>query len=112
MQGTNALVPYPIGAASGIRLDTAQFQFKYGTSPVAPNMIQLVLGKSRLYKLSKPTVTNLYVIDRTTMEPLRDEAFRGFHSGDNGILMIGRTMPGSREKESVAVSWVGKIEVK
>jgi hypothetical protein len=111
MQGTNTPAIYQIRAGSGIRLETAKFQFKYGTSAATPNMIQVVLGKSQLYKLTNPTVTNLYIIDRTTLKPLRDEAFRGFASGDSGLLMVGRDMS-SPEKESVHVSWVGKFEVK
>jgi len=111
-QPTNTSATYEFAPASGIRLETGGFQFKYGTSPVSPNMIQVILGKSQLYKLSAPTVTNLYVLDLTTLTPLRGESFSGFRSGDSGMFMIGRTGPGAQGKESVFVSWVGKFQVK
>ncbi len=108
---TNASPAYQVAPGSGIRIETDQFQFKYGTSSVAPNMVQVILGKSRLYKLSRPTETNLYVLDRTTLEPLGPESFSGFHSGDSGMLMIGRTDPKAVGKESVFVLWVANFKV-
>ena len=112
-QPTKTSTAYRFVPASGIRLETGQFPFKYGTSPATPNMIQVILGKSQLYKLSRPTVTNLYVLDRTTLEPLRGSSFSGFRSGDSGMLMIGHLGPDSSHgKESIFVSWVGKFEVK
>jgi hypothetical protein len=33
-----------------------KFQFKYGTEPVKPDMIHLLLSNSQIYKLSTPAV--------------------------------------------------------
>jgi len=99
IQATNKPATYQIGSSAGIRLDATLFHFNYGTTAVAPNMIQVVLGESQIYKLSRPTVTNLYVIDRTTLEPLRGGPFPGFRSGDHGMLAIGRAMPGTPHKD-------------
>src|ERR1043166_7148257 len=102
-QPTNGYATYEFTPASGIRLETRAFQFRYGTSPVSPNTIQVIVGKSHLYKLATPTVTNLYVLDRTTLTPLRGEAFSGFRSGDSGMFMIGRTDPNASPRRGVKV---------
>jgi len=101
---------YQIGAAAGIRLDATQFHFSYGTNAVTPNMIQFV-GDQSVYRLARPTETNIYVIDRTTLERVKGGAFRGFRSGDRVMFAIGRSTRG-HEKEDFWVSWTGQIEVK
>ena len=110
MTGSNPPPAYQIAAGGGIRLDGTQFHFTYGTNPITPNTVQLVLNHSA-YKLSQLAETNLYVIDRTTLEPLRGSSFPGFRSADHAMCMIGRTIK-KTEKEEVWVSWVGQIEVK
>jgi hypothetical protein len=112
IQGTNSPATYQFGATKGLRVDAARFQFRYGTSDVAPNMIQVVIGKSQLHMLSKATETNFYLIDRSTLKPLRGGQFSGFQTGDVGVIMIGRLMADPVEKVSVAVSWAAKYEVK
>ena len=110
MQGSNMPTAYQLDAAPGIRLDTRQFRFTYGTNDVTPNMVQL-MGKGSAYRLSHQTETNVYVIDRTTMEPIKGGPFPGFKRGDQILFAIGRSKLTS-EKEEFWVSWVGQIEVK
>jgi len=110
MSGSNPPPAYQIAAGAGIRLDATQFHFTYGTNPITPNTVQLVLNHSA-YKVSRLVETNLFVIDRTTLEPVRGGAFPGFRSGDRAMCMIGRSVS-KPEKEEVWVSWVGQIEVK
>lgn len=112
IQGTNSPVTYQFGAVQGLRLDATRFQFTYGTSAISPNVIQVVIGHNQLHMLAKPTETNLYLIDRSTLQPLRGGKFTGFQTGDGGVLMIGRLMTDPADKVSVAVSWAAKFEVK
>jgi hypothetical protein len=101
---------YQIVAAAGIRLDATQFHFTYGTNAVTPNMVQFVGGQS-VYRLARPTETNVYVIDHTTLAAVKGGAFRGFRSGDRVMFAIGRSTRGP-DKEDFWVSWAGQIEVK
>lgn len=110
VEASNTPAIYQFGAAPGVRLDAAQFKFAYGTNSITQDMIQVVLDDSHIYKLLRPTVTNLYVIDRSTLEPLRGGPFAGFHSGDHGMLAIGRAESG--KPAAIFVSWVGKFQVK
>lgn len=73
-------------------------------------MVQL-LGKGIGYQLSQPVVTNAYVLDSSTLKPLRSGSFSGFRPGERLLLAIGLSTNGP-EKEDFWVSWVGQIEVK
>jgi len=110
IRGKETPPAYQIPTAAGIRLDATQFHFTYGTNAVTPNMVQFV-GDQSVYRLSRPTETNVYVIDRTTLEAVKGGAFRGFRSGDRVMFAIGRSTR-STEKEDFWVSWAGQIEVK
>ncbi len=111
IQGTNTPAPYQISSTPGIRLDATQFHFTYGTDPITPNMVQFVGGGS-VYRLSRRTETNTYVIDGTTLEAVRGATFRGFRPGDHMMFAIGRSTNSSPGKEDFWVSWAGQIEVK
>jgi hypothetical protein len=112
IQGRNTPPSCQIAAAKGIRLDATQFHFSYGTNTIKPNMAQLLFFNSRVYELSSLTETNLYVIDRATLKAVKGGSFAGFHSGDRGMLAIGRTTSRTPEKEDFWVSWVGNFEMK
>jgi hypothetical protein len=86
LQASNNPPAYQFAPTPGIRLETGQFQFKYGTSPMAPHTIQLILSKSRVYEFSRLPQTNLYVLDGATLEPLRGEPFSGFRPMTAGCL--------------------------
>jgi hypothetical protein len=102
---------YKIAASPGIRLNTAQFQFRYGTDPVKPDMIHLVLSNSRIYKLSTPAARDLYVLDRSTLKPMRGEAFSGFKSGDRWMLAIGHVDSENPSANKLNLTWFGRLEV-
>jgi hypothetical protein len=111
IRGSNMPPDYQIVTASGVRLDAANFNFTYGTNALTPNMVMVVLGRSA-YKLSVPRETNLYVIDGTTLTPLRGGPFRGFQPGDHAIVAIGRATNNAAGKEDLWVSWVAQISAK
>jgi hypothetical protein len=110
IKGSNKLVPYTIDPVAGIRLNIAHFHFTYGTSNITPDMVQLA-GNHSVYGLSRPHVTNIYVIDSSTLQVLRGESFHGFHSGDHLMCAIGR-LASSSNPGNFWVSWVGEIDVK
>ena len=110
IRGSDTPAAYQIAAAAGIRLDATQFHFAYGTNAITPNMVQLV-GDGSVYTLSRPTETNIYVIDGTTLEAARGGPFRGFRPGDHMMFAIGRSTNGP-DKADFWVSWAGQIEVK
>ena len=56
--------------------------------------------------------TNVYLIDRTTMEAMRGRPFRGFLPGDRMMITIGRLTNSSPDKEGFWVSWAGQLEFK
>ena len=56
--------------------------------------------------------TNVYLIDRTTMEAVRGGPFRGFRPGDRMMFAIGRSTNSRPDKEDSWVSWAGQLEVK
>jgi hypothetical protein len=107
---TNKLPVYQISPASGVWLDGSHFHFTYGTNPLVPNMVQMILGKS-VYKLYWPVETNIYIINSITMEATEGERFRAFHSGDHADVAIGRWIEGYG-KTNFLVSWAGQIDVK
>jgi hypothetical protein len=107
INGTNTYATYQISASSGIRLDTTQFHFTFGTNAVTPNMIQFI-GSNSVYALSNLTETNICLIDANTMETVRGVAFIGFQPGDNLFFAIGR----ATNSTDFWVSWTGQIEVK
>ncbi len=110
MHGSNTPTPYQFDGAPGIWLDARQFHFSYGTNAVTPNMVQL-MGKGSAYRLSHPMETNVYLIDRTTMEAVKRGPFPGFTKGERVLVAIGRSTLTS-EKEDFWVSWVGQLEVR
>ncbi len=112
VEATNKPSNYEITACAGVRLDATKFQFTYGKDAVTPNMVQLVLDKSHVYKLSSPALTKVCVMDRTTLEELVGGPFPGFRSGDRAVLAIGRAMTETSGEEAMSVSWVGSIKVK
>ena len=108
--------PYQIGATAGIRLDATRFQFIYGTNAITPNMVYFmgvgVDDSSRsVYRLSRLTTTNIYVINGTTLETVSGSAFHGFHSGDYMFVTIGHSTLAS-DKEKYHPLWTGMILVK
>ncbi len=109
IRGKETPPAYQIPAAAGIRLDATQFHFTYGKTAVTPNMVQFVGDKS-VYRLSRKTEANIYVIDHATLEAVRGGAFRGLRAGDHMMFAIGRSTSSS-DKEAFWVSWVGRIEV-
>jgi hypothetical protein len=111
IRDTSAPSAYQISGAAGIRLDATQFHFTYGTNSVTPNMVQFV-GDGSVYRLSHRTETNIYLIDRTTLEAARGGPFHGFRPGDHLMFAIGRSTNSSPDKEEFWVSWAGQIEVK
>ena len=54
--------------------------------------------------------TNVYLIDRTTMEAVRGGLFRGFLPGDRMMIAISRSTNSSPDKEGFWVSWAGQLE--
>jgi len=74
-------------------------------------MVQFV-GNGSAYRLSHRVETNIYVIDRTTLEAVRGGPFPGFRSGDHMMFAIGRSTNSSPDKEDFWVSWAGQIDVK
>src|SRR5437773_1820083 len=89
---TNKPPTYLFQSAAGLHLDLNRFLTASNLSSPPPDMLQLVL-EPNIYKLSRPQATNVYVLDRTTLETVRGQAFPGFRPGDRAMLGIGHTMP-------------------
>lgn len=107
---TNSHAAYQISPAFGVWLDGSHYHFIDGTNRPAPNMVQMILGKS-VYKLYWPVETNIYIINSISMQPTDGEPFHAFHSGDHAEVAIGRWIEGY-DKTNFWVSWAGEIEVK
>ena len=114
MESSILPMEYQIDATAGIRLDTTQFDFIYGTNAITPNMVYFIGAddSSRsVYRLSRLTTTNIYVIDGTTLETVSGSAFHGFRSGAYMFVTIGHSTLAS-DKEKYHPSWTGMILVK
>jgi hypothetical protein len=108
--------PYEITAASGIRLDVGHFHFTEGGSTfdgdgpaVTPDTVQIwdASINTGIYRLTKPVVTNVFVLDAGTLNVIHGSAFAGFRSGHNLIVAVGRAT-----SDNMAAVWVGLITVK
>jgi hypothetical protein len=99
-------IPYETDAASGIRLDAGHFQFTEGSVAVAPDMVE-VRDFSHIYRLAQPIVTNVFVLDASTLNAVHGSAFAGFRSGHNYLVGVGRATP-----RNMVADWVGIITVK
>jgi hypothetical protein len=103
---------YEFSPSSGIRINTGQFDFKYGAASETPDMIHLLLNNSQMFKLSTPAESDVYLLDRNTLKPMQQSgAFSGFHSGDRWIVAIGTVDPQSPETDELYISWLGHFEV-
>jgi hypothetical protein len=108
--------PYEITAASGIRLDVGHFHFTEGGATfngggaaVTPDTVQIWDASVNvgIYRLAKPVVTNVFVLDAGTLNVIHGSAFAGFRSGHSFIVTVGRATP-----DNIAAVWVGLITVK
>jgi hypothetical protein len=114
--GTNWPTLYRVPTSTGIFIDLRQLDFTspYNNIRLPPDMIQITVGRSNVYTtymLSRHTQTNFYVIDRSTIEPLRGPAFSGFKSGDKLEIHVGRSYPSSGKHEFADVWWSGYAQV-
>jgi hypothetical protein len=108
--------PYEITATSGIRLDVGHFHFTEGGATfngggaaVTSDTVQIweALANVGIYRLAKPVITNVFVLDASTLNVIHGSAFSGFRSGHNFIVSVGRATP-----DNIAAVWVGLITVK
>jgi len=106
---TNVPPVYKFKPAPGIKLDVCRLYAPNDPSNTPPDMIQLVTAAG-IYELSEARTSTNYILDSTTLRPLRGPPFPGFSAGDEGSFEIGRTMP-ETGTGAFHVWWVARFRV-
>ena len=102
---------YDIASCDGIRLDGSNFNFASLGGNATPDLVQVVIDSSHVYKLAQPTPGKTFVVDASTTTPLKGDAFPGFKPGTI-VISIGHSMPADKGPDAIAISWVGKLTVR
>jgi hypothetical protein len=109
-------VEYSVTTSDGFMLSTQGYTFtippKIGFS--SPNIIQLVMGKDRLYAMAYEHGVTLYSITPGNLVPLYGStAFKGFSKGQKVIVAIGHLTPAGEEnpQPKFTVLWAGVVNI-
>jgi hypothetical protein len=107
---------YTISNREGFMLSTHGFEFTIpellGFS--APNIIQLVMGKEKLYAMAYEPGVTLYNVTEPNLVPLYGSpAFKGFMKGQKIIIAIGHLTPAGEEtpRPKFTVLWAGVVNI-
>jgi hypothetical protein len=109
---------YEIFPTSGIRLDIGHFHFTEGGATVTPDTVQIWDVAPTRYRLAQPIVTNVIVLDASTLTNVVSGGppFAGFRSGHHLMVNVGRVLsPAQAPYEApgaMTYDWVGLIIVK
>ncbi len=107
---------YSISNRKGFIISTEGFEFtlpeKSGIN--APNIIQIVMGKDRLYAMAYEPGVCTYTVNAPNLVPLYGSLpFNGFEPGQKIIIAIGHLAPYAKDlaQPKFTVLWAGVINV-
>ncbi len=118
IQNTSGVEPleYTISSRRGFIFSTEGFEFTLpeGGDFTAPNIIQIVMGKDRLYAMAyEPGVTQ-YTVNAANLVPLYGSLpFNGFEAGQKFVIAVGHLAPPAKDNSQpkFTVLWAGVINV-
>jgi hypothetical protein len=107
---------YSIFSRDGFRLSTKGYEFTIpsGVDFIAPNIIQLVIGKDQLYATAYEPDCTLYTIDPANLVPMYgSRRFTGFQKGQKLIIAIGHLSPPGHDlpQPRFIVLWAGVVNI-
>jgi hypothetical protein len=107
---------YSVHTHQGFILSTGNFDFSVPDEMDfhGPNIIQIILGKDRLYAMAYEEEVTEYTVRAGNVVPLYGSApFTGFEGGEKVILAIGHLSPSSEEnpQPKFTVQWAGVVNI-
>ena len=107
---------YSISTRDGFRLSTKGFEFAIppGVDFMAPNIIQLVIGKDQLYDTAYEPYCSIYTINPANLVPMYgSRRFTGFQKGQKLIIAIGHLSPPGHDlpQPRFTVLWAGVVNI-
>lgn len=107
---------YSISNRRGFIISTEGFEFTLPENGGinAPNIIQIVMGKDRLYAMAYEPGVSLYTVNAPNLVPLYGSLpFNGFEPGQKIIIAIGHLAPHVKDlvQPKFTVLWAGVINV-
>ena len=107
---------YNVASRLGFRLSTHGYQFVIpeGADFTAPNVIQIVTGKEKLYAAAFEPEKTLHIIDAASLVPMYGSApFNGFQADQKVIIAIGHLVPPSSDfpHPKFTVLWAGVVNI-
>lgn len=107
---------YSINDHEGFILSTQGFQFELPDQLgfKTPNIIQLILGKDRLYAMAYEKEITLYTVTANNLVAMYGSpVFKGFEQGQKVIVAIGILSPSSKEdvQPKFIMLWVGVVNI-
>ena len=100
---------YEIESGTAIEVDATDYNFRLPEQlkGQTPNSLQLILAEDQQFSAAWPSSKNTLVLSKESLSPnAGSSSFRGFRSGQEGVLAIG-VLDGSR----FSVVWVGMFRV-
>jgi len=107
---------YSITCHKGFIISTEGFEFTLPDEVEfnAPNIIQIVMGKDRLYAMAYEPGVTIYTVNAANLVPLYGSLpFNGFEVDQKIIIAVGHLAPVARDnsRPKFTVLWAGVVNV-
>lgn len=107
---------YNINNRDGFLLSTQGYEFELPdkVSTLAPNIIQLIMGKEQLYAMAYEKDKTLYTVNAENLVAMYGSPkFKRFEGGQKVIVAIGHLSPAvvKDEQPKFIVLWVGVVNI-
>lgn len=108
---------YTITSRTGFLLSIRDFEFSIpkGADFAAPNIIQIVMDKDRLYGMAFEKEISVYNISAENLVPLYGSLpFKGFEPGQKVIVVVGHLTPADKSlgQPRLTILWAGVVNIK
>ena len=100
---------YEIEPGAAVEVDATKYAFRVPQQlkPKRPNSVQLILAEDQQFSATWPSAESTLILSKESLSPNAGSSpFKGFISGQEGVLAIG-VLDGSR----FSVVWVGMFRV-
>lgn len=107
---------YTLTNRRGFIFSTAGFEFTLPDEGdiTAPNIIQIIMGKNRLYAMAYEPGVEMYTVNAANLVPLYGSLpFSGFEEGQKFIIAVGHLALPNKEKTQpkFTILWAGVVNV-
>jgi hypothetical protein len=107
---------YEVATREGFRISTQGFQFTIPENCdfLAPNIIQIIVGKEQLYAVAYEKGTSMYTVNKPNLVPMYgSKPFAGFQKDQKIIVAIGHLAPPRPDlpQPKFTVIWAGVVNI-